>query len=515
MAPHFFKLYYNICSIFQLNIIGTINQKQIISCQIDKYLEKQYLTISVEAFIEQSFKLKELSSITNIVILRNQNFYHFQKQQKRIKQTRLRLQMNNQLSSQILNYDMESQSIEILFSQRECIVNQIPNSVEGRFINQQDDIDDLNIDQVQQIFQKQIQNDKISFEKLDQGDHQRQSNQQKSSKIYQSSKDQLKQDKYFIDQIILYKSMIQNNQQTHLIPLFLQLAMNHIAFSKLLITEKKEQKVKNKFLGLLDQKQANSPKILGYEFICVNNVQDYINNNKIDNNNIIYYKLTKNFIHLNWLILNYIYKIKDFICFLKWMNYHKMLINNTFLFLRESNVRKNESIEDKVLKNQSDSLHYIYYYYCFLSQNEANLYLSSAESNNSENQLYTLMQQLLKLNIIFGLNYELKHDCQNFMRNIRKSDYQLFIYRQNQEISATSFLFQSQLLQQNDIICHFNQQNEEDLRAYFKQCLEEFSNQFSQASINSFQFIKICNDNLESLMIQIVLMRYQEQKKQF
>ncbi|CAD8115088.1 unnamed protein product [Paramecium sonneborni] len=481
MVPHFFKIYYNICSLFQLKIIGTIDQKQIMSCHVDKYLEKQYLTISVEAFIEQSFKLKRIIYNSQYCDFEEQKFLEFLATAERGLYNKDTEQLNkNQLNSQVLNYDMQSSNSEILFSQRECIVNQLPKSVE-------DYKDDLNTNQAQLILQEQIQHDKNLFENQEIGDHltaQRQSNQQKSSKIYQSSKDQLKQDKYLINENTLYTSMIQNNSKNDLNPLFLQLALNHLAFSKLLITEKKEQKVKNKFLGLLDQKQVNMAKIMGYEFICVNNVQQQQNYILQIKKELYSFKLVNTKLHIQNQRLYMLFEMDDL---------SQEADQQFILFLREANVRKNESIEDKVLKHQSDSLHYIYYYYCFLSQNEANLYLSSAESNISENQLYTLMEQLFKLNIIFGLSYELKQDCQEFMKNIRKSDYQLFIYTQNSEISATSILYQSELLQQNDLIFNFNQQNEEDLRAYFKQCLEEFSNQFTHASINSSQFIKISN----------------------
>ncbi|CAD8118773.1 unnamed protein product [Paramecium sonneborni] len=489
MVPHFYKIYYNICSLFQLKIIGNIDQKQIMSCHIDKYLDKQYLTISVEAFIEQSFKLKRIIYNNQYCDFEEQQFLQFLVTAEKSVIIKDQEQVNNQLNSQVLNYDMQSSSSEILFSQRECFINQMPKSVEGRFIHyyQQDYKDDLNLNQAQQINQEQIQHDKNLFENQEIGDHltaQRQSNQQKSSKIYQSSKEPLKQDKYLIDENSLYISLMKNNSKNELNPLLLQLALNHLAFSKLLITEKKEQKVKNKFLGLLDQKQVNMAKIMGYEFICVNNVQQQQNYILQINKELYSFKLVNTKLHIQNQRLYMLFEINDL---------SQEADQQFILFLREANVRKNESIEDKVLKHQSDSLHYIYYYYCFLSQNEANLYLSSAESNTSENQLYTLMEQLLKLNIIFGLSYELKQDCQEFMKNIRKSDYQLFIYTQNQEISATSILYQSELLQQNDLIFHFNQQNEEDLRAYFKQCLEEFSNQFQQASINSSQFIKISN----------------------
>ncbi|CAD8202278.1 unnamed protein product [Paramecium pentaurelia] len=493
MIPHFFKIYYNICSLFQLQIIGTIDQKQIMSCHIDKYLEKQYLTISVEAFIEQSFKLKRIIYNSQYCDFEELKFLQFLETAEKGINKQDQDKINNQLNSQVLNYDMQSSSSEILFSQRECIINQIPKSFEGRCVHyyQQDYKSDLNLNQEQLILQEQIQHDKNIFENQEIGDHltaQRQSNQQKSSKIYQSSKDQLKQDKYLIDENTLYKSMIQNNSNNDLNPLFLQLAMNHLAFSKLLITEKKEQKVKNKYLGLLDQKQVNLAKKMGYEFICVNNVQQQQHYIIQINKELYSFKLVNTKLHIQNQRLYMLFEMDD---------QSQEADYQFILFLREANVRKNESIEDKVLKHQSDSLHYIYYYYCFLSQNEANLYLSSAESNISENQLYTLMEQLLKLNIIFGLSYELKQDCQDFMKNIRKSDYQLFIYTQNQEISATSILYQSELLQSNDLIFHFNQQNEEDLRAYFKQCLEEFSNQFSHASINSSQFIKISNQSVQ------------------
>ncbi|CAD8196619.1 unnamed protein product [Paramecium pentaurelia] len=493
MVPHFFKIYYNICSLFQLKIIGTIDQKQIMSCHIDRYLEKQYLTVSVEAFIEQSFKLKRIIYNNQYCDFEEQQFLHFLTTAENGLNKQDLDQMNYQLNSQVLNYEMQSSSSEILFSQRECIVNQIPKSVEGRFIHyyQQDYKDDLNLNQAQFIFQDKIQNDKDLFENQEIGDNltaQRQSNQQKSSKIYQSSKEQIKQDKYLIDENTLYKCMIQNNSKNELNPLFLQLAMNHLAFSKLLITEKKEQKVKNKYLSLLDQKQVNMAKMMGYEFICVNNVQQQQHYIIQINKELYQFKLVNTKLHIQNQRLYMLFEMDD---------QSQESDQQFILFLREANVRKNESIEDKVLKHQSETLHYIYYYYCFLSQEEANLYLSSAESNTSDNQLYTLMEQLLKLNIIFGLSYELKQDCQDFMKNIRKSDYQLFIYTQNQEISATSILYQTELLQQNDLIFHFNQSNEEDLRAYFKQCLEEFSNLFSHASINSSRYIKISNYSMQ------------------
>ncbi|CAD8053542.1 unnamed protein product [Paramecium primaurelia] len=493
MVPHFYKLYYKMCSIIQLKGIGTIDQKQIMSCHIDQYIDKQYLTVSVDAFIEQSFQLKCIIYDNKLCEFEEQKFFQFLiqicsgiKTQSEVKNVEKEEQEEIQQGSQVINYLMQSSCSDELMSQRECIINQIPKSVEGRFIyyQQSESKEDLNSNQMALIQHDQISKDKTLVENHDGYNEtiQRTSNPIRNSKGYQSSKDQFKQEDYFIDEENLCKNMMRNNDPDELNPLLLQLAMNHLAFSKLLITEKKEQKVKNKFLGQLDQKQVSLAKAMGYEFLCVNNVQNVQHYIIQINEELHSFKLVITKLDIQRQRLFMLFEMDDF-----YQDNDKQFI----LFLREGNVKKNEGIDDKVWKHQYDSLHYIYYSYCYLTQESASVFLQSVESNTPDNQLYTLMEQVFKLNIILGLKYTLKPECQDFMKNIRKSDYQMFVYTQNQEIFSTSILYQSELLLQNDLVLHFNQQNEEDLRAYFKQSLQDFSNTFGHASINSSQFIKI------------------------
>ncbi|CAD8170135.1 unnamed protein product [Paramecium pentaurelia] len=493
MVPHFYKIYYKMCSIIQLKGIGTIDQKQIMSCHIDKYIDKQYLTVSVDAFIEQSFQLKCIIYDNKLCEFEEQKFFQFLiqicsgiKAQSEVKNAEKEEQEEIQQGSQVINYLMQSSCSDELMSQRECIINQIPKSVEGRFIyyQQSESKEDLNSNQMALIQHEQTSKDKTLVENHDGYNEtiQRTSNPIRNSKGYQSSKDQFKQEDYFIDEENLCKNMMRNNDPDELNPLLLQLAMNHLAFSKLLITEKKEQKVKNKFLGQLDQKQVSLAKAMGYEFLCVNNVQNVQHYIIQINEELHSFKLVITKLDIQRQRLFMLFEMVDF-----YQDNDKQFI----LFLREGNVKKNEGIDDKVWKHQYDSLHYIYYSYCYLTQESASVFLQSVESNTPDNQLYTLMEQVFKLNIILGLKYTLKPECQDFMKNIRKSDYQMFVYTQNQEIFSTSILYQSELLLQNDLVLHFNQQNEEDLRAYFKQSLQDFSNTFGHASINSSQFIKI------------------------
>ncbi|CAD8100728.1 unnamed protein product [Paramecium sonneborni] len=492
MIPHFYKIYYKLCSIIQLKGIGTVDQKQIMSCHIDKYIDKQFLTISVDAFIDQSFQLQCIIYNNKFCEFEEQRFLQFLVQtckglnvQSEVRNAEKDEQEEIQQGSQVINYLLQSSCSDELMSQRDCNINQVPKSVQGRFIffQQQESKDDFNINQMALIQKEQASKDKTIIENDGYNEtFQRPSNPVRISKGYQSSKDQFRQEDYLIDEQELCKNMFQNNEPDELNPLLLQLALNHLAFSKLLITEKKEQKVKNKFLGQLDQKQVNLAKAMGYEFICVNNVQNVQHYIIQINEDLHSFKLVITKLDIQRQRLFMLFEVAEF-----YQDNDQQFI----LFLREGNVKKSEGIDDKVWKHQYDQLHYIYYSYCYLTQESANVFLQSVEGNTPDNQLYTLMEQVFKLNIILGLKYNLKNDCQDFMKNIRKSDYQMFVYTQNQEIFSTSILYQSELLLQNDLVLHFNQQNEEDLRAYFKQSLQDFSNTFGHASINSSQFIKI------------------------
>ncbi|CAD8086268.1 unnamed protein product [Paramecium primaurelia] len=506
MVPHFYKIYYKMCSIIQLKGIGTIDQKQIMSCQIDKYIDKQYLTVSVDAFIEQSFSLQCIIHDNKLCEFDEPRFLQF------LIQTNADLNMHNkskneekeeqddlQQGSQVINYLMQSQYSDELMSQREYIVNQIPKSVEGRFIyyQQSEQKEDLHLNRISLIQQEQTSKEKTLNENHDAYNEtfQRASNLAGNSKGYQSSKEPFKSEDYQIDEQELCQNMMRNDEPDELNPLLLQLAMNHLAFSKLLITEKKEQKVKNKFLGLLDQKQVNLAKAMGYEFICVNSIQNIQHYIIQINQELHSFKLVITKLDIQRQRLFMLFEMVDF-----YQDIDKQFI----LFLREGNVKKNEGIDDRVWKHQYDQLHYIYYSYCYLTQDSANVFLQSAESDNtSDNQLYTLMEQVFKLNIILGIKYTLKPECQDFMKTIRKSEYQTFVYTQNQEIFSTSILYQSELLLQNDLVLHFNQQNEEDLRAYFKQSLQDFSNTFGDASINSSQLIQALNSQKHIIIDQI------------
>ncbi|CAD8178685.1 unnamed protein product [Paramecium octaurelia] len=491
MVPHFYKVYYKICSIVQLKGIGTIYQKQIMSCCIDTYIDKQYITVSVDAFIEHSFSLQCIIHDNKLCEFDEPRFLQF------LLQTNANPSMQNEVQnaekeeqedflqrSQVINSLLQSQCSDDLMSQREQKVHQIPKSVQGKFIyyEQSEQKEDSNINKI-----GLIQQDQASKEKTLSKNHeaynetiQRASNLLGNSKGYHSSKEPFKSEEYQIDEQELCQNMMRNDEPDELNPLLLQLAINHLAFSKILITEKKEQKVKNKFLGLLDQKQISLAKAMGYEFICVNNVQNIQHYIIQVNQEFHSFKLVITKLDIQRQRLFMLFEMIHF------YGHDKQFI----LFLREGNVKKNEGIDDKVWKHQYDQLHYIYYSYCYLTSDSASLFLQSVESNIPDNQLYTLMEQVFKLNIILGLKYTLKPECQDFMKNLRKSDYQVFAYTQNQEIYSTSILYQSELIQQNDLVLHFNQQNEEDLRAYFKQSLLDFSNTFADASINSSQLIQ-------------------------
>ncbi|CAK89047.1 unnamed protein product (macronuclear) [Paramecium tetraurelia] len=288
LLPHSFRFYYNLIQLFQQRIIYKISQmdmKQIKAFHPEYYQQYKRLTLNLDSILEGTFELRAIICNYRICHCREQELF----QQAQVYASSISSQnifktvdskedskivdIQASYSHQIQNSKQQNNTQnsgryleEEIFSyeaQEEMVLN-MPQTVGFRLIS-----NFTNNDNTQQEFNALEQHQSINPDKSDY--------QQKSSinrvqlSINSKSAKQLSLKDSRIDRKSIYlndliKILTSEDDFNNII--LLQLALNHISYSKLRYTQTGEEKIKNVQVNLLDEKQIQIAKAFGFEFIC-------------------------------------------------------------------------------------------------------------------------------------------------------------------------------------------------------------------------------------------------------
>ncbi|CAK86305.1 unnamed protein product (macronuclear) [Paramecium tetraurelia] len=535
LLPHSFKLYYDLIQIFQQRIINKISQleiKQIKAFHPEYYQQYKRLTMNLDSLLEGTFELRAIICNQRICHCRehdlmmqaqvyatsisSQNIFKSadSKDESKIvdiqasytnQNQNTKLQNNSQNSGRYLEDEIFSYE-----AQEEMVLN-IPQSVGFRLIS------NFTInDNTQQECNGLIQHQSINPDK---SEYQAKSSTNKVHLSMQSKSVRqmtLKDSRYDKKSVLLndiIKIIISEGEIYNVI--LLQLAMNHISYSKLTYGQTGEEKVKNTQVNLLDEKQIYIAKAFGFEFICVNNVQN-ISAYVVQINQKLYsFKLIDFQIHHHTQRLYMLFELDP--------DFEKPLNAEYILLVREANYKKSDSQDENKLSQKSsinffsqvdlEQLHQIHYYSCLLNHEDAAYYVNQQQlqyqnTYESEEFIYSYLEPFLQFNITLGFKYNLKPKAQEFIRNFEKSELSLFFYTEQH------FSYAYSTIQQTDIQTHFklifDQENDDDLKAYLKKSLSQFTQLFSEQNNVSNSQVQSFNKLVNPISSQLSNKKVQE-----
>ncbi|CAD8094615.1 unnamed protein product [Paramecium sonneborni] len=537
LLPHSFRFYYSLIQLFQQHIIYKISQldmKQIKAFHPEYYQQYKRLTINLDSLLEGTFELKAIICGNRICHCREQDLMQqaqvyassvssqnlfktvdskddskiVEIQASYINQMQNTKQQNNtQNSGRYLEDEIFS------YEAHEDMVLNMPQSVGFRlisnFTNQENTQQDLN-----GLIQHQSSNpDKSDYQQKSSTNKVQLSMYSKSNKPFVTLKDsRVDRKSVFLNDLI--KVIATDDELNN--PILLQLALNHISYSKLRYTQTGEEKVKNTQVNILDEKQIQISKSFGFEFICVNNVQNMSAYVVQINQKIYSFKLIDFQIHHHTQRLYMLFELDP--------EFEKPLNAEYILLVRESNYKKQDILDETKINHKSsihvlqqtdfEQLHQVHYYSCLLNHEDAAYYVNQQSLQNqnsieSEEFIYNYLEPFLQFNITLGFKYNLKPKAQEFIRNFEKSEQQMFFYTEQ------FFSYAYSVIQQTDIQSHFKlifeQDNDDDLRAYLKKSLQQFTQLFSEANYVSNSQVQSLNKLVNPMSSQLSNKKVQEE----
>ncbi|CAD8124090.1 unnamed protein product [Paramecium sonneborni] len=486
LLPNSFSFYYSIAALYQQQMIQKISQldiKQIKDFHPEQYYNIQRISMNLDSVLDGNFELKS-------VIYNNQICYC--KESELIIQAQER---TSSLNSQKLFKTVDSKEDskpDMLFSNK--VQNNQSNTgryQEDEVISMEDDEDDISGNMPQTIEFRLISNlTNLTQQELniivqpismfERNEYKSKSNNRIQQSIHSRSLRQIALKDGRLDRkSININEMIHsiNNKEKHSLAL-LQLCLNQVSYTKLINSQTGEEKFKNTHVNILDEKQIQIAKSFGCELVCVNKVQNTLTYIFQYNFQIHTFKLIDMQMHRQHQRLYMLFELDS--------EYEQLVKFPYILFIRESNNKIPEMIDDfriglrslPIIPNQdNEQIHQIHYSYCLFNHQDAESYVNQQATSQSntleaEEYIYTSLESL-QSNIILGFKYNFKSQAQDFIKNVEKSQQQLLLYTEQYFTFANSILSQTDIQYHNKFV--FEQDNEEDLRAYFKRSLQQFS----------------------------------------
>ncbi|CAD8085670.1 unnamed protein product [Paramecium primaurelia] len=536
LLPHSFRFYFDLIQLFQQRIIYKISQldmKQIKAFHPEYYQQYKCLTMNLDSVLEGTFELRAIicnqrichcreqellqqaqvyaSSISSQNIFKTVDSKDDSKiveiQASNIHQTQnVKQQNNTQNSGRYLEDEIFS------YEAQEDMVLNIPQSVGFRLIS-----NFTNNDNTQQELNGLVQNQSINPDKSEYLQKSSINKIQLSMNSKSAKQVSLKDSR--VDRKSIYLNdlikIITNEDEFNNI-ILLQLSLNHISYSKLRYTQTGEEKVKNTQVNLLDEKQIQIAKAFGFEFICVNNVQNISAYVVQINQKLCSFKLIDFQIHHHTQRLYMLFELDP--------DFEKPLNAEYILLVREANYKKSDILDENKLNQKSsihflhqmdlEQLHQIHYYSCLLNHEDAAYYVNqqSLQYQNtfeSEEFIYNYLEPFLQFNITLGFKYNLKPKALEFIRNFEKTDQSLVFYTEQRFSYAYSIIHQIDI--QNHFKLIFDQDNDDDLRAYFKKSLQQFTQLFSDSNCVSNSQVQSLNKLINPISSQLSNKKVQEE----
>ncbi|CAD8078293.1 unnamed protein product [Paramecium primaurelia] len=535
LLPHSFRFYYDLIQLFQQSIIYKISQldlKQIKAFHPEYYQQYKRLTMNLDSLLEGTFELRAIICNNRICHCReqdlmlqaqvyatsisSQNIFKTADSKDDSKIVEIQASYNNQIQNpkQQNNTQNSGRYLEDeIFSyeaQEEMVLN-MPQSVGFRLIS-----NFTNNDNTQQEFNGLIQHQSINPDKSEYLQKSTNNKVHLSMQSKSAKQATLKDSRYDKKSILLSDliKLITSEDEIYNV-ILLQLALNHISYSKLRYTQTGEEKVKNTQVNLLDEKQIYIAKAFGFEFICVNNVQN-ISTYVVQINQKLYsFKLIDFQIHHHTQRLYMLFELDP--------DFEKPLNAEYILLVRESNYKKSDILdENKLIQRSSihflhqtdlEQLHQIHYYSCLLNQEDAAYYVNQQQLQyqntiESEEFIYNYLEPFLQFNITLGFKYNLKPKAQEFIRNFEKSEQSLLFYTEQRFSYAYSIIHQTDI--SNHLKLTFDQDNDDDLRAYLKKSLQQFTQLFSDSNCVSNSQVQSFNKLINPISSQLSNKKVQE-----
>ncbi|CAK62714.1 unnamed protein product (macronuclear) [Paramecium tetraurelia] len=512
LLPSSFAFYYSIAALYQQQMIQKISRldiKQIKDFHPEQYYNIKRISMNLDSLLDGSFEIKN-------IIYKNQICY--------CKESELMLQAQevaSSLNSQNLfktAYSKEDSKPEIQLSKN--IQNNTYNAgkyQEDEIISVGEDEDDIGANMPQSIEFRLISN----FTNLTQQDVNivvQPLNASERSEFHPKSTNRIHQsihirslrqiamkdsriDRKSINVNEMIKSINTNNENLSL----LQLSLNQVSYTKLITTATGEEKLKNTHVNILDEKQIQIAKSFGVELVCVNKVQNTLTYIIKQNLQLYSFKLIDMQMHRHHQRLYMLFELDP--------EHEKLLDAPYILFIRESNNKVPEMIDELktglrsslpiIPNHDNEQIHQIHYFYCLLNHQDAEAYVSQQATSpqntlETEEIIYNSLESL-QLNIVLGFKYNLKPQASDFIKSVEKSQQQLFLYTEQYFAFANSILSQTDIQHHNKFV--FEQDNEEDLRAYFKKSLQQFSQIFQEqqpmfgSQMHSLKQLQLTNAN--------------------
>ncbi|CAD8195143.1 unnamed protein product [Paramecium pentaurelia] len=483
LLPNSFAFYYSIAALYQQQMIQKISHldiKQIKDFHPEQYYNIKRISMNLDSILDGNFEIKNLIYKNQVCYCKESELIlHAQEVASSINSQNLFKTADSKEDSKpdiLLSNKMQNNTFNAAKYQEDEIISvddeeddigaNMPQSIEFRLISNFTNLtqQDLNI-----VVQPLNASEKSEYQP-------KSTNRIHQSIHIRSLRQIAMKDSRLDRKSINVNEMIQSINSNKENLALLQLSLNQVSYTKLIYTATGEEKIKNT--------HVNIAKSFGYEFVCVNKIQNTLTYIIKQNLQIYSFKLIDMQMHRHHQRLYMLFELDS--------EYEQLLKAPYILFIRESNNKVPEMIDEMktglrsslpiIINQENEQIHQIHYFYCLLNHQDAEAYVSqqaTSQQNTLETEeiIYSSLESL-QLNIILGFKYNLKPQAQDFIKNIEKSEQQLLLYTEQYFAFANSILSQTDIQHHNKFV--FEQDNDEDLRAYFKKSLQQFSQIFQE-----------------------------------